>query len=97
MPKRPPPPFREGSSARLRRATDPGRASGSSAESSFDAEARRDESPSTLPDAPPCPFCEGTQTEIMSAFGSHASVSTYWCRACGSPFELMKWRGGGRG
>jgi len=60
--------------------------------SSFDAGDRRDEAPSTLPAEPVCPFCEGGETEIMNAFGSHASVSTYWCRACGSPFELMKWR-----
>ena len=47
---------------------------------------------SRLPQEPPCPFCGGRDTELMSAFGSHASVSTYWCRACRSPFELMKWR-----
>lgn len=79
---RPRPPFREGGVG-----ADGGR-------STFDAEARRDETPERLPDAPSCPFCDGTDTEIMSPFGSHASVSTYWCRACGSPFELMKWRGG---
>lgn len=62
--------------------------------SSLDAKARRDETPAALPVAPACPFCDGTETEIMSAFGSHVSVSTYWCRACGSPFELVKWRGG---
>jgi len=62
--------------------------------SSFRAAQRREETPDVLPTAPGCPFCGGTETEIMSAFGSHASVSTYWCRACGSPFELMKWRGG---
>lgn len=45
-----------------------------------------------LPAAPPCPFCDGGQTELMNAFGSHASVATYWCRDCGSPFELLKWR-----
>jgi hypothetical protein len=33
----------------------------------------------------------------MSAFGSHASVSTYWCRECRSPFELLKWKGSGTG
>lgn len=58
---------------------------------SFDAAARRAEAPAGLPEAPACPFCEGTETELMNAFGSHASVSTYWCRACRSPFELMKW------
>jgi transcription elongation factor Elf1 len=60
--------------------------------SSFSAEERREEAPDALPAAPTCPFCDGDQTEIMSAFGSHASVSTYWCRPCGSPFELMRWR-----
>jgi hypothetical protein len=28
----------------------------------------------------------------MNAFGSHASVATFWCLACGSPFEMFKWR-----
>jgi len=57
------------------------------------AEARREETPDAMPEAPACPFCEGIETEVMNAFGSHASVSTYWCRACRSPFEVMKWRG----
>lgn len=60
--------------------------------SSYDAEARRAETPASLPSAPPCPFCDGTETEIMSPFGSHASLTAYWCRACGSPFEMMKWK-----
>lgn len=45
-----------------------------------------------LPGHPPCPFCETSETELMNPFGSHASVSTYWCRRCRSPFELLKWR-----
>ena len=44
-----------------------------------------------MPDSPPCPFCEGTETALMNAFGSQLSVSTYWCAACRSPFEFMKW------
>jgi transcription elongation factor Elf1 len=48
--------------------------------------------PKDLPRAPACPFCGGVETELVSAFGSHASLSTYWCRTCGSPFEMMKWR-----
>ncbi len=48
--------------------------------------------PGELPAAPPCPFCSGTETELVSAFGAHASVSACWCRTCGSPFEMMKWR-----
>jgi hypothetical protein len=74
------PPFRDGS------VREPGE------RSSFDAEARRAEAPASLPTNPPCPFCQGTETEIMSAFGAHASVSAYWCRACGSPFDLLRWR-----
>lgn len=47
-----------------------------------------------LPGHPPCPFCSGEETELMNAFGAHASVATYWCRACRSPFELLKWSAG---
>jgi hypothetical protein len=47
-----------------------------------------------LPGDPPCPFCSTRETELMNAFGSHASVSTYWCRRCRSPFEVLKWRTG---
>jgi len=70
-------------------------ASGEAArESSFDADAREAEAPDGLPRTPPCVFCDGGETEIMSAFGSQLSVSTYWCRDCGSPFEFMKWAAG---
>ena len=37
------------------------------------------------------------ETHLVNAFGSHASVSTYWCNACRSPFELLKWRGPAKG
>ncbi|TVP75249.1 MAG: hypothetical protein EA352_08685 [Gemmatimonadales bacterium] len=47
--------------------------------------------PGGLPDHPTCPFCKGRETEVHSIFGAHASVSTYWCRSCRSPFEFMKW------
>ena len=49
--------------------------------------------PGGLPQAPPCPFCEGSETELQSAFGSQLSVATFWCRRCRSPFEFMKWSG----
>lgn len=61
---------------------------------SRDAVERRAEAPPFLPDAPSCPFCGGADTRLMNAFGSHASVSTYWCRGCRSPFEALKWRAG---
>ncbi|MCY4571314.1 MAG: hypothetical protein OXF01_00825 [Gemmatimonadetes bacterium] len=41
---------------------------------------------------PPCPFCGSTRTEVMSLFGSHASLTTCWCEACRSPFEFLRWR-----
>ena len=45
-----------------------------------------------LPTAPACPFCEGRETELLNVFGAHASVSSYWCRDCRSPFEMLKWK-----
>lgn len=60
---------------------------------SREAAARRAEAPASLPLTPACPFCDGVDTELMNAFGSHASVSTFWCRPCRSPFETVKWRG----
>jgi hypothetical protein len=47
--------------------------------------------PGDLPDSPACPFCDERETELHSLFGGHASVTTYWCRRCRSPFEQMKW------
>lgn len=54
---------------------------------------RRDDAPGFkgLPERPDCPFCGERETELMNPFGSHASVSTFWCRRCRSPFELLKW------
>ncbi len=60
----------------------------------------RPDEPGPAPDeAPPCPFCGGSRTEVMSLFGSHASLTTCWCAACRSPFEFLRWRGepGGKG
>jgi len=58
----------------------------------YGRKAREEETPGMMPRSPQCPFCAGRETEIMNAFGAHASVSSYWCRACRSPFEMMKWR-----
>jgi transcription elongation factor Elf1 len=75
------PPFRDGDIG-IDRATSP----------SVAARHRREETPEALPSAPECPFCNQRDTEIMNSFGSHASVCTYWCRACGTPFDFMKWK-----
>ncbi|RMH22789.1 MAG: hypothetical protein D6701_01035 [Gemmatimonadetes bacterium] len=47
--------------------------------------------PGGLPLQPECPFCGGRRTELVNPFGSQLSVATYWCLACRSPFEMMKW------
>lgn len=44
-----------------------------------------------LPERPMCPFCDSADTELHSAFGSALSVATYWCRACRTAFEWVKW------
>lgn len=47
-----------------------------------------------LPTHPPCPFCDGHDTELMSPFGSALSVATFWCGRCHTAFEVVKWREG---
>lgn len=44
-----------------------------------------------MPESVACPFCGGRRTELHSAFGPQLSVATYWCLACRSPFEWLKW------
>lgn len=44
-----------------------------------------------LPTHPPCPFCDGHDTELVSPFGSVLSVAAFWCRSCHSAFEVLKW------
>ena len=55
----------------------------------------RDAAAFGLPGHPPCPFCTSIDTELHSPFGPQLSVATYWCSACRTPFELLKWRAGG--
>ncbi len=43
-----------------------------------------------LPARVPCPFCDGHDTELHSAFGSQLSVATYWCRRCATAFESFR-------
>ena len=43
------------------------------------------------PAATRCPFCEKSETELHSPFGSALSVATYWCRPCHTAFEWIKW------
>jgi hypothetical protein len=45
-----------------------------------------------LPESPECPFCQRSESELHSPFGSQLSVSTYWCRRCHTAFEYLKWQ-----
>ncbi len=38
----------------------------------------------------PCPYCDSTNTELQSEFGSTACKSQYYCHACDEPFEHFK-------
>lgn len=38
----------------------------------------------------PCPFCDSTDTELQSEFGSTACKSQYYCNGCNQPFEHFK-------
>lgn len=53
--------------------------------------------PELLPEAAPCPFCDGTDTELVSPFGGQLSVAQYWCRRCRTAFEFIKWGGDAAG
>jgi hypothetical protein len=42
-------------------------------------------------DAAVCPFCHSTDTEPLALFGSQLSTAQYYCRACHTPFERVKY------
>jgi transposase-like protein len=38
-----------------------------------------------------CPFCHSADTEMIALFGMQMMTSQYYCRACRSAFEAVKW------
>lgn len=38
----------------------------------------------------PCPYCDSTNTELQSEFGSTACKALYYCQDCEEPFEHFK-------
>lgn len=38
----------------------------------------------------PCPYCDSTNTELQSEFGSTACKAQYYCHDCEEPFEHFK-------
>jgi len=53
---------------------------------------KRPLSSDAMPESVSCPFCDRSETEQFSAFGSAVSVGQYYCRTCRTVFEWMKWR-----
>ncbi|MCO6496615.1 MAG: phenylacetate-CoA oxygenase subunit PaaJ [Chitinophagaceae bacterium] len=39
---------------------------------------------------PPCPFCNSTNTVLVSAFGSTACKALFKCKDCAEPFDYFK-------
>jgi hypothetical protein len=37
-----------------------------------------------------CPFCHGSDTEMLSLFGQQLMTVQYYCRGCRTPFERVK-------
>ncbi|MGI9189377.1 MAG: hypothetical protein ACR2F9_04450 [Longimicrobiaceae bacterium] len=54
-------------------------------------ETEKEEGGAPLPDSPPCPFCDASESELVSPFGGALSVAQYWCRRCRTGFEYLKW------
>jgi ring-1,2-phenylacetyl-CoA epoxidase subunit PaaD len=46
--------------------------------------------PPAEPQAVRCPFCEGADVAMDSAFGPTLCRSLFYCRACRQPFEAFK-------
>ena len=47
-------------------------------------------SPASEGGAARCPFCDSSETELRSFFGSTACKALHFCRACQQPFEQFK-------
>lgn len=38
-----------------------------------------------------CPYCDSTETEVISQFGSSLSDIMLTCNTCGTTFNKLKW------
>lgn len=50
-----------------------------------------DKSYSQKENAVRCPFCGAFDTAQEAAFGTTHAYSQFYCRACRTPFEWIKW------
>ncbi|WP_419949960.1 hypothetical protein [Candidatus Palauibacter sp.] len=46
----------------------------------------------SLPSSIPCPFCDADDSSPFTTFGGQASTAQYYCNACRTVFEAMRWR-----
>lgn len=37
-----------------------------------------------------CPYCDSSDTELISLFGQQLLTLQYYCRACHTPFDRVK-------
>ncbi|MXX68371.1 MAG: hypothetical protein F4Y74_05375 [Gemmatimonadales bacterium] len=47
---------------------------------------------SAMPSSVPCPFCDSDDTDPFATFGGQASTAQYYCNACRTVFEALRWR-----
>lgn len=45
-----------------------------------------------MPSSVPCPFCDSDDTDPFATFGGQASTAQYYCNACRTVFEALRWR-----
>ena len=44
----------------------------------------------TLSTTPRCPFCDGTESELVGQWGGQMITAQWRCSACGSYFEAIR-------
>lgn len=47
---------------------------------------------SGMPASIPCPFCDSDDSDPFATFGGQASTAQYYCNACRTVFEAVRWR-----
>ena len=47
---------------------------------------------SFLPPSIPCPHCASRRSRPFATFGGQASTAQYYCDACRTVFEAIRWR-----
>lgn len=46
----------------------------------------------TAAEEPACPWCGSREVEELAAYGSLLMTAQWFCNACGSPFERIRYR-----